>query len=316
MVLDAVSEKNTPSRNTLVSDEATMELAELQAFVKVAQSGSFTRAAELLGTQKSHLSRVVSGLERRLGVRLLERSTRAMHLTEVGREVFERALGILGAVEDTERAAQQMQAEPRGTLKLTCGAEFGTVAVNGWIGLYLARHPQVRVEADYTGRVLDLVHEGFDLAIRVGELPDSRLAARRLGALSYGLFASPAYLAAHPAPAAPEALREHALLFFSAGAHRAGWRLQRGKDECRIDGPARMRVNNSIAVRDAALAGLGIGQLPNRLAQPELEAGRLQRVLADWQLPGYPVHAVFASNRFLSAKVRAFVEVAAQHFGA
>jgi DNA-binding transcriptional LysR family regulator len=237
-----------------------------------------------------------------------------MHLTEVGREVFERALGILGAVEDTERAAQQMQAEPRGTLKLTCGAEFGTLAVNGWIGLYLARHPQVRVEADYTGRVLDLVHEGFDLAIRVGELPDSRLAARRLGALSYGLFASPAYLTAHPAPAAPEALREHALLFFSAGAHRAGWRLQRGKDECRIDGPARMRVNNSIAVRDAARAGLGIGQLPNRLAQPELEAGRLQRVLADWQLPSYPVHAVFASNRFLSAKVRAFVEVAAQHF--
>lgn len=110
-----------------------MELAELQAFVKVVQSGSFTRAADALGTRKSHLSRVVSTLERRLGARLLERSTRAMHLTEIGREVFERAVGILGAVEDTERIAQQLHAEPRGTLRLTCGVEFGLLAVSGWV---------------------------------------------------------------------------------------------------------------------------------------------------------------------------------------
>lgn len=291
-----------------------MELTELRSFVKVVQSGSFTRAAELLGTRKSQLSRTVAALERRLGVRLLERSTRSMHLTEIGREVFERAVGILGAVDDTERMAQQLQAEPRGTLKLTCGAEFGLLAVNGWIAAYLSRHAQVMVDADYTGRVVDLVHEGFDLAIRVGALADSRLAARRLGELDYALYASEAYLARRGVPHGPGDLVSHDLLRFTGGAARALWRLQRGDEVHRVEVGARLQVNNSLAVHDAALAGLGIALLPQRLARAAVAEGRLRPLLADWALPSVPVHAVFASSRFLAPKVRAFIDLASQAF--
>jgi LysR family transcriptional regulator for bpeEF and oprC len=157
-----------------------METSELTAFVKVVQSGSFTRAAESMGTQKAYLSRVVTQLEQKLGVRLLERTTRSLSLTEAGREIFERAVGILGAMEDVERVAQQTLAEPRGTLRLTCGVEFGMIAVSRWISDYLARYPLVNVESDFTGRIVDIVHEGFDLAIRIGG-PPCRIPAWRRG---------------------------------------------------------------------------------------------------------------------------------------
>lgn len=291
-----------------------MEISELKAFVKVVQSGSFTRAADALETQKSYLSRVVTGLERKLGVRLLERSTRSMHLTEIGREVYERAVGIIGAVDDTERIAAQLNAQPRGTLKLTCGTEFGMIAVSSWIDRYLQDYPQVSVEADFTGRLLDLVHEGFDLAIRIGELADSRLAARRLGELSYGLFASPAYFKRQPKPRHPADLRNHKQLVFHAGGHGSGWRLTRGAEQVKVEVSARLRVNNSFAVRDAAVAGLGVAQLPDRVAQPAVDSGTLVRVLPQWQPPSVPVSAVFASNRYLSAKVRAFVDLAVRDF--
>ena len=291
-----------------------MELSALSALVKVVQAGSFTRAAEAMHTQKAHLSRVVANLEKELGVRLLERTTRSLSLTEVGREIFERAVGIIGAVEDAERVAQRMLAEPRGVLKLTCGVEFGMIAVSRWIDAYLQRYPQVGVEADFTGRVIDIVHEGFDLAIRVGELPDSRLAARRLGELHYGLFASPDYLARRGIPASPDELARHQLLVFTAGSHRAGWRLARGSENRRIEAQARLRVNNSFAVRDAAIRGLGIAQLPVVVASDAASSGELTRVLPDWHPPAVPVHALFPSSRYLTPKVRAFIDQAVDAF--
>ena len=291
-----------------------MELAALAALVKVVQAGSFTRAAEAMHTQKAHLSRVITHLERELGVRLLERTTRSLSLTEVGREIFERAVGILGAVEDAERVAQRMLAEPRGVLKLTCGVEFGMIAVGRWIDAYLQRYPQVSVDADFTGRVIDIVHEGFDLAIRVGELPDSRLAARRLGELHYGLFASPDYLARRGIPGSPEELAQHDLLVFTAGSHRVGWRLVQGSENRRIEAPARLRINNSFAVRDAAIQGLGIAQLPALVANAALSSAQLTRVLPDWHPPAVPVHALFPSNRYLTPKVRAFIDHAVHAF--
>jgi DNA-binding transcriptional LysR family regulator len=292
-----------------------MNLDHLQLFAKVVQSGSFTGAADALETQKSYVSRVIAQLEAELGVKLLERTTRSIALTEVGREVYERAVGILGAVDDTRRVAQHAQGEPRGQLRLTCGVEFGLLAVGGWIDEYLARYPEVSVEAEYTSRVLDLVHEGFDLAVRIGEVQESRLVARRLGQLEYGLFATPEYLRRNGLPAEPAELREHALIMFSPGGKRAGWELALGpahetRDVQRINGRARLRVNNSFAVRDAVLRGLGIGQLPLLVAaQPEI-AARLLRVLPDWCGAPVPVHAVYPSNRYLSPKVRAFIDLA------
>jgi DNA-binding transcriptional LysR family regulator len=293
-----------------------MELSALTALVKVVQAGSFTRAAEAMHTQKAHLSRVITNLERELGVRLLERTTRSLSLTEVGREIFERAVGILGAVDDAERVAQRTLAEPRGVLKLTCGVEFGMIAVSRWIDAYLQRYPQVCVEADFTGRVIDIVHEGFDLAIRVGELPDSRLAARRLGELHYGLFASPDYLARRGIPGSPEELPQHDLLVFTAGSHRVGWRLAQGSENLRIDAAARLRINNSFAVRDAAIRGLGIAQLPVVVASVALSSNELTRVLPEWHPPAVPVHALFPSNRYLTPKVRAFIDHAVHAFSA
>lgn len=291
-----------------------MELGELAAFVKVVQTGSFTRAAESLGTQKAHLSRVVSNLERRLGARLLERTTRSLSLTEIGREIFERAVGILGAVEDAERVAHRMHSEPRGTLRLTCGVEFGMIAVSRWITEYLERYPAVSVESDFTGRIVDIVHEGFDLAIRVGSLTDSSLAARKLGELRYGLFASPAYLARRGTPRTPEALAGYDLLRFSGGSHLQGWRLTHGSIEHRVETVGKLRVNNSFAVRDAAIHGLGIAQLPLAVVRDALRTGDLTRVLPAWQPPAVPVHAVFPGTRYLTPKVRAFIDHAVDGF--
>lgn len=291
-----------------------MELNHLDTFVKVVQTGSFTRAAEQLHSQKAHVSRVVSQLEADLGVRLLERTTRSLSLTEVGREFFERAVGILGAAEDARRAVQQAQGEPRGTLRLTCGVEFGLLAVNGWVRDYLLRHPGVNVDLEMTGRVVDIVHEGFDLAVRVGPLADSTLAARKLGDLHYGLFAAPGYLRRQPAPAHPRDLAQHALIRFSGSRLRLVWTFTRGDETQRIEPAARLNANNSFAVRDAALDGLGIAQLPLLLAQPEVDAGQLLPVMADWALPTAPVHAVFASARYLTPKVRAFIDLAAAAF--
>jgi LysR family transcriptional regulator, regulator for bpeEF and oprC len=293
-----------------------MEIRELTVFVRVVQSRSFTRAAESLGMQKTYLSRVVSNLERKLGARLLERTTRSLSMTEVGREIFERAVGILGAVEDAERVAQRLLAEPLGTLRLTCGVEFGMIAVNGWINTYLQRYPQVSVESEFTGRLVDIVHEGFDLAIRIGGLSDSSLVARRLGDLHYGLYAAPDYLGRRGVPQSPAELASHELLVFSGGTHRQGWRLSDGGLEQRVDKAPRLVINNSFAVRDAAVRGLGVAALPLVIAAEAAASGALLRVLPRWQLPAVPVHAVFPSSRYLTPKVRAFIDLAAAGFAA
>jgi DNA-binding transcriptional LysR family regulator len=292
-----------------------MELRELTVFVKVVQAGSFTAAAELLDGHKAAVSRTIGALERKLGVRLLERSTRSLRLTEVGREVFERAISILGAVEDTERMAQQLFAEPRGLLRLTCGVEFGMLVVSDWINAYLQRYPDVSVEADFTGRIVDLVHEGFDVAIRLGPLADSGLTARRLGQLHYGLFASPGYLLRRGTPSDPAALKEHDWLSFTAARRHRRITLRHRDAAVSFEPRPRLGINNSFAVRDAARAGFGIAQLPLLVATPAVENGSLVRILPDWAAPPVEVHAVYASSRYLSAKVRAFIDGAIARFG-
>ncbi|MBK8069562.1 MAG: LysR family transcriptional regulator [Rhodanobacteraceae bacterium] len=289
-----------------------MELAALRAFVKVVQTGSFTRAADALLTQKAHLSRVVTQLERELGARLLERTTRSLSLTEIGREFFERAIGILASIDDAQLAVQKTQGEPRGVLKLTCGVEFGMIAVSAWIGAYLERYPQVRVDADFTSRLVDIVHEGFDLAVRVGPLADSTLNARKLGELRYGLYAAPAYLDRRGTPGEPVELPRHDTLVFAGGSHQAAWSLSHGERQQRIPLQPRMRANNVFAVRDAAISGLGVALLPAIVAAPAVQAAQLRQVLPTWSLQSVPVHAVFASARYLTPKVRGFIDLAVE----
>lgn len=295
-----------------------MRLSDLQAFDKVVQAGSFTAAAELLGTDKARLSRTVSALERELGTRLLERSTRALRLTESGREVLERARGILGAADDLQQFARSLQNEPRGVLRLTCTTDFALIAGNRWITGYLQRWPQVAVDVDFTPRLADLVHEGFDLALRVGVLEDSTLTARRLGTMAYGLFASPGYLARAGRPRDLEALRGHELLMFSTGAGRTGWQLQDAADPharpVRVDGPSRVRSGSVTLLVQACMSGLGIARLPLAVAAT-LPPGQLEPVLERWTPVPVAVHAVFPSSRYLAPKVRAFIDHAVEHFG-
>ncbi len=287
-----------------------MDFSAITAFVKVVQLGSFTRAAEALGTHKASLSRTVSQLEQSLGVRLLQRSTRSLSMTEIGREFYERAVGILSAVDDARDAISKAHGEPRGVLKLTCGVEFGMIAVSAWINDYLACHPNVRVEAEFTGRLVDLAHEGFDLAIRVGTLADSTLAARKLGDLHYGLFAAPSYLARRGTPADSAALAEHDLVAFSGGRHASAWQRFTGDGSPRTAKRPRFAANNMFAIRDAAVGGLGIAQLPRIVSDPAVLGGALVQVLPDFAPPVVPVHAVFASARYLTPKVRTFIDLA------
>lgn len=292
-----------------------MDLARLRAFVTVVQSGSFTRAADVLRSQKAHLSRQVSELEAELGVRLLERTTRALRLTEIGREIFERAVGILTAVEDTQRVAHAVHGEPHGLLRMTVPLEFGLIAAFDWVRALLLKYPQLAIEVDSSSRIVDLVHEGYDLAIRIGPLPDSRLAVRRLGELQYALYASPAYLQRCGTPQTPAELAQHALIAFAPGGKPAPLRLHRaGEGSEVVDVLPRLRVDSRYAQRDASLAGLGIAENLTLIAEPEVAAGRLVRVMSTWSRTPVPVHAVFPSHRFLTPKVRAFVEHAQAHF--
>ncbi len=289
-----------------------MNLDQLKAFAAVVHAGSFTAAALQLGHDKAHLSRSVSALERELGTRLLERSTRSLRLTESGRSVVERARAILGASDELLQFARSLQAEPQGTLKLSFNHDFGLVAANAWITRYLQRWPRVAVDADTTARRVDLVHEGFDLALRIGELDDSRLAARRLGSLHYGLFASPAYLAQAGTLRSPAQLGTHTLLMFATGSGHTAWRLRpagRGGVHT-VDHAGRVRAGSVTLLLQACRAGLGVARLPLALAAM-VPPGELQPVLPRWTPEPVPVHAVFPSSRYLAPKVRAFIDLAA-----
>lgn len=301
-----------------------MTLDQLGILVKVVEAGSFTRAADVLGLQRPNVSRAIAQLEADLGVTLLERTTRTQSVTEAGRAVYERAVGVLAAVEDTRRVVQRAHDEPRGLLRLTCAVEFGMAAVGSWIEAFIERHPQVKVEAEYATREIDLVHEGFDLAIRPGPLRESRLVARRLGEFRYGLYASPGYLRRRGAPRRPADLASHDLVVFTGDGTRPVWTLHssgRGgaagepaREVVRAAGSARLRVNAGAAVRSGLLRGMGIGQLPTVMADDLVRAGDLSRVLPGWRPDPVPVYAVYPSNRYLTPKVRAFVELAVAAF--
>lgn len=289
-----------------------MDLSSLSAFVKVAQTGSFTKAAASFGTHKARVSRGLSQLERELGVRLLERTTRRVRLTEIGQQIYNQAVSVLAAVADIEATAGALQGEPRGTLRLTAGTELGLAGLNHWLDGYARKYPQVAVEVEFTARSLDLVAEGFDFALRAGPSPEEPgVVARKLGELSFGLYASPSYLEGNGTPQEGDELAKHRLLMFVGGG-QTGWRLTTLARELRIEGPARIRANDGLLVCDAAVRGLGIALLPTVIAREEVARGALRRVLSAWSAPRLPVHAVFPGSRPMTPKVRAFVELAAE----
>lgn len=290
----------------------TVGLSEMQVFVTVVTEGSFTGAARRLATDKARVSRIVQRIEGKFGARFLSRSSRRLSLTDVGREYFERASAILLAVEEAEAAVAQQTQEPKGRLKISATPEFGTSRVDAWIAAYLLKWPRVTVETVYATRFIDIIHEGVDVAIRIGTLPDSDLSARKLGEVTYGLYAAPAYLQRSP-PLAPGELKDHDLIMKSSDSRPAWSLVSDGASEKIMHSP-RCAVDNVLAGKNLALSGLGVALLPRFMARPHVEEGALVRVLPAWSGNAMPVHAVFASTRYMDPKVRGFVDLCREAF--
>jgi DNA-binding transcriptional LysR family regulator len=278
----------------------------------VVQAGSFTAAARRLKMPKSSVSRKVSDLEERIGARLLHRTTRKLGLTDAGRIYFERAAPIVSDIEQVDQAVGELQAAPRGLLRVTAPLSFALIGP--MVASYLEQYPEVRVELVCSDRVVNLVEEGFDVAIRAGYLVDSTLIARRLGAFKRVLVASPGYLKRHGRPKSAADLEKHPCIVFGPSPTPTLWTLHSGEKRSDVRVPARFSANDMDLMLDAARAGIGIAWLPEHLLAGDLARGRLKRVLADWTSPETPVHAVYPSARHLSPKVFAFVELLRKQF--
>jgi DNA-binding transcriptional LysR family regulator len=284
-------------------------------FAKVAELGSFARAAERLGISTSACSRHVADLETHLDARLLNRTTRRLSLTESGQAFLERAVQVLADLEEAERVAASARERPRGTLKLTCAINFGVRHVAPAIGEFMARHPDVRFDVSLSDRMVDIVEEGFDLAIRIGESRSQNLIARKLGETRVIPCAAPSYLQRHAAPERPEDLADHVCLTYEYLPARNVWRFRdrKGKERpVRVSGP--LHANNGELLAAVAMAGVGISMEPDFIIGPDIEAGRLVPLLRDFEAPVSNVYAVYPSRRHLSAKVRVFVDFLAERF--
>jgi DNA-binding transcriptional LysR family regulator len=295
-----------------------MDLNNLIIFRKVAETGSFSRAARELGLPKSSVSQKITQAEQDLGVRLLQRTTRRVSLTEVGELIFEAAGRIASEAEDIRAVAHRLDEEPRGLLRVTAPLDFGVEVIESLLPTFLARHPQISVELDLSNRVVDLVSEGFDLALRATtrSLPDSSLVGRPLLSIRMGLFASAAWLARHGTPTQIEDLRDVSALWFIAGGRRtpAVWRLQAGAKAVEVQVRAALRVNDMLAITRAAAAGLGVALLPVFATSHLVRPGELIRILPDWGIDHGEIHALYPSRKHLPAKTRAFLDHLAQAF--
>jgi DNA-binding transcriptional LysR family regulator len=283
-------------------------LASMKVFAAVVDAGSFAGAAERLGSSRAMASRQVQNLEEHLGTRLLNRTTRKLSLTETGREFYERCVQIVHDIAEAEQVAGQMTSTPRGVLKVTMPLSYGQHRLAALIGEYAQAYPQVLLDISLSDRKVDIVEEGFDLAVRIGTLAQSDLIARKIAVVRGVVCAAPSYLARHGAPATPSELKAHACLGYTLTTGGAEWRMVGPEGEIAVPVTGPIRADNGDLLRLAAVSGAGVIFQPQFIAAEDLAAGRLVRVLPGWQSPELGVYAVYASRRHLSAKVRTFVE--------
>lgn len=288
-----------------------MDLNQVVVFTEVAKTGSFTRAAKALEMPKSTVSRKVSDLEERLGVRLIQRTTRTLSLTNEGLRYYEHCLRVVSELEEAESALGEMGAEPRGLLRITAPLSFGSLGQV--LAEYRAKFPLVQIELVCTDRVVDLVDERFDLAIRAGKLSDSTLIARPLGHLPSLLIASPAYLSRKGVPKLPSDLAQHDCLAFSPRG-KATWNLVSGDKTEKVSIKSAFAANDFDILREAVISGAGISLQARTTSFLDLKEGRLRRVLPDWSGEPTPLHAVYPSTRHLSSRVRAFTDLVQAYF--
>ena len=289
---------------------ANVEPNDLLLFAHVVDDGSFTEAARRLGLPKSTVSRRLAALETQLGERLLLRTTRKFSVTDFGHSVLDHARQVAIEVEAASSLAQHRQAEPSGRLRISMPADFANLVLGKLLAEFVDKYPAIALEVDLSPRRVDLIGENFDVALRMGELPDdASLAARRLAVFSHSLFASPSYLRRHGVPPEPEALMEHdALHLLGRDGKPAPWILHRGEERWEGTPPARAIANSPELLQRLARAGAGIAVLSDHFVEPYARANELAPVLSDWTLPTVTAWAVFPGRRLMPARTRVFLD--------
>ncbi|MFO0741657.1 MAG: LysR family transcriptional regulator [Labilithrix sp.] len=289
------------------------ELEAVRVFVAVAESASFRSAALALRVPRSTVSRRISSLESALKTRLLQRTTRRVTLTEAGDAFLKQVTPALAAIGEAGRTVMAAQVEPRGLVRITATQAMDELVGGILLGL-VRRHPELRLELEFTDRRVDLIAEGFDLAVRSGSLPDSSFVARPIGVGQAGYYASPEYLKQRKRPKTPRDLRGHECIVFSGSSHGTRWRFRgRGKRDERVDISSRLVCNSLVLARRAALDGFGIAWMPEYMARGAVAEGRLVPVLVDhWPAPT-PVQVLYPSSQHLAPQVRAALELLTAH---
>ncbi len=291
----------------------------MRLLTEVVEGGSFSAAARSLGLAPSSVARGIGTLEDDLGVRLLNRTTRKLSLTEAGRLYHERSKRILAEIDDARLSVTQLEAEPRGLLRLSVPVTFGRLHVAPALPEFLASYPALRIDLCLTDAFVDLVEEGVDLAVRIGELQDSSLIARRLAPNIRVVCGSPGYFAKFGVPTAPADLSRHNCLVYKRQSNRALWRLRDREQTYEVEVRGSLWANNADALHTAALAGVGLAILPTWMVGQDVRRGTLQVVFAGYQVSpsalDTSIHAVFPYARRLSPKVRALVDFLANRFG-
>jgi DNA-binding transcriptional LysR family regulator len=291
------------------------KLNSMAIFVEVVNGESFTAAAEKTGLSRAQVSKSVNQLEAYLGARLLNRTTRRISLTETGRIYYERCKAILNDIEEVEGIAGEQASKPHGSLTISAPTSFGILHLNEAIPQYMKQYPQVQISLSLADRFIDVVAEGFDLAVRIAALEDSSLIARRIAPCHRVFCASPEYLDRYGTPKVPQDLAIHQCLIYSNDLKPDTWILHgpNGTESIKVNGP--ICADNGDILKAAAISGLGVTLLPTFIAGPDLGAGRLRQVLPDYCPPEISIYVVFPSRRYLSAKVKTFVDFLSGYFG-
>lgn len=291
-----------------------MDFNQAAVFVKVVQAGSFSAAARLLGLPTSTVSNRVATLEKRLGVTLLQRTTRRLKLTEVGELYYQHASAGLGHMIDAEAAVTESTGEPKGLLRVTAPADIGDQLLANIVNQMRRDYPKVSIDMVLMNHYVDLVAEGVDVAIRTGALKDSSLIAKTAGVAQWVPFTSPDYLKAAPTPDLPQDLRHHCCLQFTP-LGKESWTLKGKDSSVTVPMAGQVLINDIRVIRSMALAGAGVALLPMYLCRDDCTAGRLVRVLPEWHAKADPVHIVYPRQRFMAPKLRAFIDLATQELG-
>ena len=291
-------------------------LASIEALVAVVETGSFSKAAERLGLAKSVVSRRVSLLEAQLGVQLLQRTTRSLSLTGPGQQFHQRAARILAELDEAEQSIMDASAELRGAIRIAAPLSFGLRHLAEALNAFLCQHPAIELDMDLNDREVNLVEEGFDMAVRIGALRDSTLLARRLGSVRFATCASPDYLARHGLPRHPRELEHHTGLHYSNVTLKQAWRFDNdGREPLTAIPGIRLRANNGDVLAAAAVAGLGVVSSPTFIVSDLIVAGRLRTILDDFRRPAVGLYAVYPPGRLMPRRVQVFTDFLAERFG-